>query len=488
MGKKWTIDFDDFNGGYAPGFWENTYPSKGSLNQAGNLKNVDLTDPAVIKQGPSLTALTNDASVTTRIKGITKGTISSEAYAVGGTELYETNQNTVTSDGNWPHTIDKAAVTGESGEDVIVFKDEVLYSYNHSGSAGDIGRLTPSGPTFDDDWWTAAASATALQDAAHQMVGGGDDVLYIANGRYVATFSGSFASPTVNDKALDLPTGYEIESIVWAGNRLYIAANLPSTSAFTIRQQAAIFIWDGIASSWEDQPVQLAGKITALYVTGSTIFVFYQDTQRAGMVKLARLNGRRLEDLTELKNQLPKWYSITDWKNHIIWGSSSNGKIGAYGSSSSRLPARYFDYTVSGVTNNVPSGMAAPFIQPFVASSNTLERIDLSGHVVDCSWKSLLIDATKGDKISFIDKLVINTDVLAANSQLDLKLVDNQGTTLWSDSLSHTTHGAVTRKEFEPKVNCENFRLELDWSNGNTTNGVDVRRVIVMGRYMKGTI
>src|SRR5262245_25694862 len=183
----WEIIIDAYEG-LVPGFWENEYPSFGNKGHASALQNVDLTDPSVLKPGPGLANLTNgneSGAVTTLIKGIQKRAVDgTNVYGVGGNKLYKINATTVVSDATWPHTIDKAAVTAEDGEDVEEYRGGYFYSYNHSGSAGDVGRYDGSA-TFDDDYLsTVPTGAGALAGGVpHPMIVGGDDTLYIGNGR-----------------------------------------------------------------------------------------------------------------------------------------------------------------------------------------------------------------------------------------------------------------------------------------------------------------
>src|SRR4030042_992272 len=292
---KYTINITDFMGGYAPNHWKSTYPSFGNKNMAGAMKNVDLTNPNVITQGTgrvALTAGTQAGAVTTFIKGILKIPVTSTtSYAVGGNKLYQFSSTAVINTGDFPHTIDKATVTGEDSEDVCYFQGVLYYSYNHSGSAGDIGKFDLSS-TFDDDWGsTVPTGAHALTNNPHQMIVAGNDVLYIANGQYVSSFDGT----TFVEQALDLPTNYVISSLAWSGNKLWIAANkiLYSNSSNNI---ASIFSWDGNSTSWDDEIV-VGKNVSALYVRNGVVFVFYGEATSSGVNKLGYINGNSITDL-----------------------------------------------------------------------------------------------------------------------------------------------------------------------------------------------
>ena len=248
---KWSIEIQNPSlGGLAPAFYKETYPSYGNKNQAAVMTNIDCTNPGYIQQGPGLANLTNGtqaAAVTTLIKGATDLAVSSAAaYGIGGAKLYKFSSTTVTSDATWPHAIDKAAVTGEDGEDVAYYKGALYYSYNHSGSAGDIGKFDLSA-TFDDDWGsTTPTGFAALTNNPHPFAVGGNDVLYFGNGLYVGSYDGT----TFEDQALDLPTNTVIQDIVWVNDRLWIAANRPDTSG-TNKNTSSLYVWDGTTTSWE---------------------------------------------------------------------------------------------------------------------------------------------------------------------------------------------------------------------------------------------
>src|SRR3990167_2699062 len=232
MSSNWEIKINRHRG-FSDKYYENSYSSFGDKGQANDMRNISLFDPNLIVPGPGMTALTGGTqagAVTTLIKGILrKARTTNEAYGVGGAKLYKFSATAVTNAGDWPHTIDKTAVTGEDGEDVLHYKGGLLYSYNHSGSAGDIGRDDLSS-TFDDDYWTATLAGSALASNPHQMILGGDDIAYIANGQYIASLDGT----TDNAQALDFPQNSVVNTLTWNYNRVIIGVNNPNISGANI--------------------------------------------------------------------------------------------------------------------------------------------------------------------------------------------------------------------------------------------------------------
>lgn len=476
---NWQIQISDFLGGLSPRHYGETYPSYGNKNQAGAMTNIDLTNAGFMTQGPGLSNLTNGTqagAMTTLIKGATDLAVSSAvAYGVGGNLLQKFSSTTLIDDATWPYTINKAVVTGEDGEDVAYYKGALYYSYNHSGSAGDIGRYDLSA-TFDDDWGsTTPTGAAALQSAPHPFEVGGNDVLYFGNGVYVGYYDGT----TFEDQGLDLPTNSVVQDIKWINDRLWILANRPDTSG-TNKNSSSLYVWDGVATSWELE-VPLTGEGGALHKRNGILFVFYKDISSTGGFKLGYVSGNGVVDLANFTGALPEYYQVTDYLDFIIW--NANGSIWAYGAGDKNLPVRIFQLADGGHTN--VGCVVTPFGTPIIASwdAGTNYRLaKFSGYDVNSSWKSLMFDITGEGRSSKVNTVRINFDALAANARVDWKLLNSQGVTVYSDIISHTKLGAATSAWYNLNGKItENFRVEFDFANGNTTNPVKIRAVKLYG-------
>lgn len=501
---NWQILITDFLGGFAPSWYKEAYPSYGNKNQAGNMLNCDLTDPGGMKQGPGLANLTNGtqaAAVTTLINSVLDYAVTNDTtYGVGGSKLYQITSLAVTNAGDWPHTIDKAAVTGETGEDVAYYDGALYYSYNHSGNAGDIGKYDLSS-TFDDDWGsTTPSGAAALQGGVpHQMITAGNDVLYIANGRYVANYDGT----TFADQALDLPTNTVISSLAWVSDKLWIAANRPGLTG-TNKNNASIYIWDGTSVSWETE-IRIMGEVGGLHVKNGTLFLFYRDISNTGGYKLAYLNGTNVVDMANYSGGLPKYSQITDYQDFIIFNSTSLNALWSYttfpwqltspwttttgddllyahGSGDKDLPVRFMQLADSGYTT--AGAVACPFGSIMVASnqSTSYKLAKFSGYDTNSNWKSLMFDLTGTNRYSGLNRLKINFDQLTTGARVDVTLRNSKGETLFSDTISYAKLGAVTRVDYPLSGTLtENARIEFDYSNGSASNTVKIRSVKLMG-------
>lgn len=476
---NFSIEINNFLGGFAPRWYGETYPVYGNKNQAGSMLNADLTNAGYLQQGPGLANLTNGtqaAAVTTMIKGIADYSVTDGVtYATGGAKLYKLTSSTVTSDATWPHTIDKGTVTAELGEDVALYKGVLYYTYNHSGSAGDIGKYDLAS-TFDDDWGsTVPSGAAALQTGPHQIVVGGNDNMYIANGRYIATFDNT----TLQPQGLDFPVDSVISSMAWMSDRIWAAVNRPNLSGAN-KNTASIFVWDGTTDSWEAE-IRVMGEIGALHVKNGVLFVFYRDISSTGGYKLAYVSGSTIVDIANYTGTLPAYYQVTDYKDLIIW--NSDGSVWAFGSGDKDLPVRLFQLADGGYAT--VGGLVCPFGDVLVASTDGGSNFKLakfSGYDVNSNWKSLMFDITSNGGVSKIEKIRINFNTLETGARVDWRLLNNKGQVIYNDTISYTKLGAVTTA-FYPingKV-AENFRIEFDYSNGDTTNTVKIKNAKIYG-------
>ncbi len=474
---KWNININDFNGGYAPNWWRETYSSYGNKNMAGAMQNCDLTNPNSITQGPglaNLTAGTQAAAVTTLIKGmLQRATSANVSYGVGGAELYQYSATAVTNAGNFPHTISHDGA--ELGEDVAEYQGNLYYSYNQAGAVGDIG-IFDLGSTFNDDWGsTIPTGATALGSHPHQMIAAGNNTLYIANGQYVTSWDGT----TFVEQALDLPTGSVISSLAWSGNRLWIAANKPNLTGAN-NNVSSIYSWDGNATSWDDEII-VGGLVSALFVKNGVVFAFYSDITSTGGFKLGYINGTAITDLTNFTGALPEYYQVTEYQDYIIWNSS--GIIFAWGSGGKDLTTKVFQFADGG--HATVGGIAAPFGTVMIASWDTSSAYRLakfSGYDVACNWKSLMFDITNEEIQPIIEGIGINFEPMAASASVALTLLNNKGTTLFTDTISFAAFSSDVHYYRPLKVATELFRVELDWSGGSATNPVKIKGIKLHGR------
>jgi hypothetical protein len=478
------IQIDNLShGGLAPRFYEHNYPTFGNKNNAGKMLNCDLTNANYIQQGAGLANLTDGTetgAVTTLIKGMTDYAVTDGvAYGVGGAKLYRFSNTAVVNTGAFPRTIDKGTVTGEDGEDVALYLGNLYYSYNHSGSAGDVGKYNLDA-TFDDDFFSAGVAgggAHALEGGVpHQMASTVNQLLYVANGRYIAEYNGVTDILTYNK--LDFPTGWVVSSIKWVNNRLWMAVNKTSLTGLN-KNRASLFVWDGTTDNPESE-IELSGTVGGIYVKNAILYVFYQDVTNTGGYKLAYVNGSQVVDLANFTGDLPDYYQISEYKDFIIW--NSNGDLYAWGSGDKELPVRFFQIADGGYST--VGGIACPFGTPIIASneSTSYKLAQWSGYDTNSYWKSLMFDITGTGKTSSVESVRVNFEQLESGAYVTLNLVNNRGVTIHTEVISYARLGAVTTHyiPLNGKIQ-ENFRVEFNYTGGSTSATVKIKSVRIKG-------
>ena len=483
--KPWSITIDSF-GGFVPAWFRNSYPFYGNKNMASDMKNIDLIDPNVMTQGPAPVALTTGTeagAVTTTVRSFLRSVTSADvSFAIGGARLYQLSSTTVKDDGSdtpFPHLIDKAAVTGEDGEDVVYYKSNLYYFYNHSASAGDIGKFDLSA-TFDDDWGSTVPTGNeTIEDAPHQAMVGGDDVVYFTNGNYVGTIEGT----TLDVQGLDFWTNSVCASITWNENRVKVAVNRPNIAGANLNQ-SGIYTWNGVSSSWEGDPVEVNGKIGALYTKNGVTYVWWQDSGTTNEFNFGYVSGTQLKSIKRCEGTLPLYYQVSEDRGFITW--MSDGLAYYWGSADPDLPAIFFQYTSSTYTDTV-GGIGIPFGTILTASHDASTGYNIakaSGYSVDSTYnlKAMMMSAP-GNK-SVLDKIFVHTEEIDAGGALDFTLTyDKAKSTSTLEQIGVTDDNLTLHKIVNKSFNLEDFRLDLNFANGSATNPVKIRSILIQGHY-----
>jgi hypothetical protein len=479
--EPWTISIEDF-GGFVPAWFENAYPFYGNKNQASDMKNADITDPNVLKPGPGVVALTGGTqagAVTTLIRSILRHAVSDNvSYACGGNKYHKISATAVTnSGGTYPYTIDKATVTGEDAEDLVYHKSIVYVFYNHSGSAGDI--LKDNAGTIDVDWGsTVPTGMGTLQNAPHQAMNGGDDDAYFANGRYIGAIR---ASGTLVLDALDFWTNAEVSSITWNYNRVIAAVSRPNIAGSNFNQ-SAVYVWNGYSSSWEGDPIEVSGKIGALYTKNGVTFIWWQDSTDTGAYNFGYIGSGRINPLRRYEGGLPLYYQVGEYKGFIAW--ASGGLIYLWGSKDIDVPIIFFQY-MEGSYATI-GGIASPFGELLIAS-NATTNYDIakpSGYVTDFTWNTKAFRVGGPGFISQVDLIEVETEPLVSGARANFTLTYDKGkSTLALDSIIYAVATNITKHKLASKYpQVEDFRIDI--TNASSTTLTRIRSILIKGHYI----
>lgn len=338
-------DKDDWNRGLMPfyGAGTDTRPGDGMINNTA-------IDPfrryGFLSPGYTPQDATNASTVSAILNnGVVSG---NKAYCIeSGTKLHEVaaalaTPSVTNSGGVFPHTISAhGGHTTVVGEDVVRFAlngtSYIFYSWNDN-TDGDIGRYDLSS-TFDDDYVSTAATSGAVlsKDYPHPMVVGDDNILYIGNGKDLASLQGTTSAGIFNTSALDLPNDYIITSFAKTPNYLVIYAYQTSDPSFSagayLRGKTTAFFWDYVSDSFT-----YAYDMTGNYVNGGFnldgvpgCFVYGKsaDNVITKQSKMLLFNGNTFDTVVDFDSDIPGHGGVEVSGNTVFW--NSQGTIYAYG-------------------------------------------------------------------------------------------------------------------------------------------------------------
>ena len=477
--NTFNIVLKDWNG-FSPAYFANNFSYIGNTNQANSMVDIDVTDQNILTQGSGVANLTNGTqagSVTTLISSILKTPTSSNVgWACGGNKLYKITSSAVTNTGGYPMTLDKGAVTGETATDLIYYKSNLYVFYNHSGSIGDIAKLTIATDTLDVDWGsTVPTGAAALISAPHYSVLGGNDKVAFTNGNYVGTIDGT----TLNVMALDFFTNAQAVTISYNNNAYVIGVNRPNISGSNFNQ-SAFYNWNGTSPSWSGDPIEVPGRIGACYTKNGTTYAWWQDGTGTGSCNFGYINGTQLTTIKRYNGSLPNQSQVGEYYGFIMW--LSGDEVFMWGSGDTDLPVKMFKYMTA--KHATGGAIGTPFGEILI-SSNVTTSYSLakeSGYSVLSQWTTPSFDLSSYNGTAIIDKIKVATETIGTGGICVPTLYYNDVTTN-SKTLNSIVAGETEHLCMTTALPVKNFKLKFDWSTGSAVNPVKIRAV-----YISGTI
>ena len=470
-----SIDFDQFNEGFAPLAHLDSKTFFGNRGQASEMLADVISLPGFITQSPSLTNLTNGSQagvVDQLIRQILDRPVSSTTtYGIGTTKLFKISSTTVVSGGSpsWPQTITNMT----SGESVIRLKANVFAFFNKA-SGGDIAAMPLATEVIDPDW--GSATDEALENAPHPSAVK-EDIMVFGNGRYLGTYVEGLA--VLDVKKLDFGEGAEVADVVFHANSWWIAVN------YGEGKRGQIYMYDGSAISniLSDETGVGDQRIGFLYVLNGNIFVAFDDKSSDGF-SIGWLSGRTIKPLRYYAGSLPDHRQKALYKNTILFVSDDN--VWSCGAPIEQLPIQISKLATGGLAT--VGAIASPFGVPLVASSDATTNHQLAkfaGYSTASEWKSIVVDITSNRLLGKVSTVIVATKSLGADAQAEIYLEGNQGA-LTSSALS-VTGTNKTRHVFRSidLTACEDVRVVVKWENGDTTNPCPIRKITLLGNWVE---
>ena len=481
--NEWEINIIPV-GGFANSYFSNSYSSYGNKNQAIDMTDISLLDINVLTQGPGAVDLTLgnngvNGVITELVKSILRTTTSTNvSFAIGKTLLQKISATAVIDDATWPYTITgTGAITGY---DLVHYNGKLLYSFFDATVGGQIGSYNLNA-TFDDDYWTSTLSGTALQSGVPYYFCVGNSKLFITNGRYVARLDDT----TDDDKALDFFVDSVSVSLCFSNNRLKIAFNRPNVTGSNFNNSCVV-TWNGVSTSWEGTPVPIPGEIGALYSKNGVDYIWFKDGTNTGGYCFGYLSGGSVVLIRRYSGSLPSHTQVGEVYGFIGWLSSN--KLILWGSGDKDEPVRMFQYMSPKLTT--AGGWAAPFGSPLIASNTSTTSYSLAvatGYSIASAYKTIVFDVAGVDSVSQIDDILVRTEQLSSGAKVDTTLTYNQGKS--TSALTQIAYATTNKTRHHilgksPTMELEDFRLDLSWANGSTSNPVKIRSIKIKGHFL----
>ena len=281
-----------------------------------------------------------------------------------------------------------------------------------------------------------------------------------------------------------MKSGNQVDDVIFHANQWYIVVNSSITG--TNRSQGQIFLYDGSAVSTllSDETAVGFQRIGWIYVLNGIIYICYQDLSSTGGYNIGYIAGRQIKPLAHFKGSLPTYKQKTLFKSTILF--ISNALVYSFGAVNENLPVQISQLADGGYAT--AGAIAAPFGTPLIASTDGGSNHRLakfSGFDTACNWRSIIFPIVQGRMKGMVDSITVLTNNLGANARADIQLEFDQDTGD-SGTAKQITGTSKRRHIFNGfGSNFEDFRVFLNWSNGNATNDCQIRSIEVRGHFVE---
>jgi len=405
-------------------------------------------------------------TVTSLITGMTVAEISNVAtlYMAGYDAIY-----TVNTAETWAKAHEVSV-----NEDIEYFNDYIYYTQNDN-----VGRYGPlsSSPSWTDTWWTGQSKTVYSADfhPTHTQY----DKILIGNGRYISTVD---SSGTIEEKALDLPTGFEIVKLTdYSSDYVAILAKKSYGVAVPKVAEAGVFFWDGSSTSWTDYfRIPDVGVYTMIN-KGGVLYVFHG---WLGNITISYFDGQRFRPLKSIRRELDavatpsmRNNSIALHRGKMLLGIENENATatewsgGLYSwSAPEGNYAEVLNYlcppSIGTYDNNIGCvGTLGNLI--FVSwgdPSASTYGVDMAGPEEDFTgiWESNIMDMGRPDVKKYIDEMRLNFKTITSGHTIALKVKTDYGSWTTVDTATSGTTLKSNKRFIGRKIQ---FRIEMLYKN-----------------------
>lgn len=372
-------------------------------------------------------------------------------------------------DGKFYLSDDSAQTTLAATDTAHDYKPGVTNMIRYKGnfyvtSNTDIAMLNFDFSVNDFSYWVTTKGKAALTpNVPHPMVTYAD-ILFIADGRYLHMIDGTTATTQV----LILPEDYTISDLELYDGKIYIAASkFTGYSENVPALDARIFTWDSYSASFVDE-FPLQDPIESMRVFGGTLVLFSQ-------YYVGYWTGSTVNVLRMLTNRVRR-YQISISKDRLYY---AQGKSVFCMGNPVMQKTKFFSAPIYYATQDITAIFChRPGIMMVNSGTKMLNVSDLdAGTGVEKSFYSLKYPL---GGYSVIQKVIIESEALAALTNIGLQYIDSEGTVREIGTYSHTAFGAISYHEFDMQIKAHRPTYFYQQIVNFVANPKGIRRIYVI--------
>lgn len=364
------------------------------------------------------------------------------------------------------------------GEDIIFYQvngtNYIFYSWNDN-TDGDVGRATLAG-SYDDDFMTtvpsgASTSGFPTTGVPRRLLEGPDKILYITNGRYVASFDGSNGSNgTVNYQAYDLGVGWVAVDLKKDGNNVIVVSNRAGASYvnYSFLSESKSNYWNGTEPGLGIVTEPDDNFVSAILPVGNTTYAFTRGKNAS--MKLKRLQGNKFvtipgrEQDVGLYGTPPDPRSIDVYRNLMLWspGNSAGAYLMAYDLENDgiHIPFIVNDGTNDATTVGMVKNIDGNNLYVGVLIAGVYKILYTNGNGGYASAKDLRLCLKRLTFKATIKRITVYFSQMASGSSARFSLFKNytassigtSGTDFLNKTIDYATYGTRTEIELNDKA------------------------------------
>lgn len=365
-----------------------------------------------------------------------KGTLTLDAIAVGTNSSQDGYFFTI-ADSTGAHTQVGSADTAHNydiGKSDTEFYQGSLYTTSDT----DITKNNLALTVRDTVYWVTTLGKSALTATAPHPEVVYNDILYIADGRYLHQIDGATGTAQV----FDLGPDWVITALANYNDLIYITAEPYYNFGGSNHSQAKMVTWDGYSASWISE-WKTEFRIGALYVSNNILYAWSKDY-------MYYWNGIEMKPLRPMSGQIYK-HQITEVDRSIFFVDGTY--VVRYGSPLFGGAKKFFYYYNFG-TNL--AGIISYYNKSMVISQTGVSTSQI-GYATDVNSPSTsAVYEVTGNKRFFKRPVrpracVVETLPLVSGNSLTMKYVSDKGVekTCGATAFSYALHGGAYLHVFD---------------------------------------